>query len=304
VTFNNRVCVEVSDDRGILSDMSAVTDRSYHFSQGVYDITVLSDGYLTAPATFVAQDAPTEELQNALAGSDAPSSMVHLKKNIPLIRRGEDLILFDVGAGTKYQPTEGLLLGNLRVSGVDPASITKVVLTHAHPDHLWGMLDLSNRLNYPNAAYYIGASEWNFWMAPDVALQLPENFRSIVPESQQDLEAINERVTFIKAGDEIADGIRVIGTPGHTPGHLSFELDGGSGLIITADAITHEIISFEHPTWRNGFDFDSRLAIQTRKVFLDRASADGIKLLGFHFPYPGTGFSEAANGAFRFIPVI
>ena len=263
---------------------------------------VLSDGYLAASASFVAQDAPPEELQKALAGSDAPASMVYLKKNIPLIRQGEDLVLFDVGAGKKYQASEGLLLGNLRASGVDPASITKVVLTHAHPDHLWGMLDPSNKLIYPNAAYYVGASEWNFWMAPDVALQLPQDFRGVVPETQQDLEAIKERVTFVRAGDEIADGIRVISTPGHTPGHLSFELDGGSGLIITADAITHEIISFEHPTWRNGFDFDSEIAIQTRKALLDRAFTDGIKLLGFHFPYPGTGYSGAANGAFRFIP--
>jgi glyoxylase-like metal-dependent hydrolase (beta-lactamase superfamily II) len=166
------------------------------------------------------------------------------------------------------------------------------------------MLDHSTKLNYPNAAYYIGASEWNFWMAPDVAWQLPEGFRSIVPETQQDLEAIKERVTLIKAGDEIADGILAISTPGHTPGHLSFELDGGSGLIITADAVTHKIISFEHPSWRNGFDFDSGMAIQTRKVLLDRASADGIRLLSFHFPYPGTEFSEATNGAFRFIPII
>jgi hypothetical protein len=70
--------------------------------------------------SFVAEDAPTEELQKALAGSVAPPSTVHLKTNIPLISRGQDLILVEVGGGKKFQPTENLLLVALGVAGVDP----------------------------------------------------------------------------------------------------------------------------------------------------------------------------------------
>ncbi|HEY0792453.1 MAG TPA: MBL fold metallo-hydrolase [Chthoniobacterales bacterium] len=228
--------------------------------------------------------------------------MVYLRTNIPLVRHGTDLILVDVGGGKHFQPTEGLLPDALRANGTDPASITKVVFTHAHPDHLWGLLDSENKLRYPNAAYYVGASEWDFWMASDVALRLPQDFRSVVPETQQNLGAIQDRVTFMKPGDEIVGGIRVLSTPGHTSGHLSLELEGGTGLIITGDSVTHECISFEHPTWQNGFDFDSETAIQTRLAFLDRTSKDKPKLLGYHFPYPGIGYSEAASGSFRFVP--
>src|SRR5450432_4081214 len=96
--------------------------------------------------------------------------------------------------------------------------------------------------------------------------------------------------------------MRVISTPGHTPGHFSLELDGQDGLVITADAVSHGVISFKYPTWHNGFDFDTGTAIQTRKSLLDRTSSDKTKLLVYHLPYPGVGYSEANGDAFRFVP--
>jgi glyoxylase-like metal-dependent hydrolase (beta-lactamase superfamily II) len=71
------------------------------------------------------------------------------------------------------RPTEGELLGSLRLNGADPVFITKVVLTHAHPDHLWGISNSVGELNYPNATYHVGGAEWNFWMNSDVATSLP-----------------------------------------------------------------------------------------------------------------------------------
>ena len=257
---------------------------------------------MIVPGSFIAQDAPPSQLKEALSGLDGDTPMVRLKTNIPLIRHGSDLILVDVGAGDKFQPTEGRLLGALRANDIDQASITKVILTHAHPDHLWGMLDAEQRINFPNASYYVGASEWRFWMAPDVATRLPQDFRSVVAETQRNLDAIKDRMTLVNSGDEIVSGMRVIDSPGHTPGHFSLELDGGEGLIITADAVSHGVISFQYPTWHNGFDFDSETAIRTRKALLDRTSRDKTKLLIYHLPYPGVGYAEASGGAFRFLP--
>lgn len=274
---------------------------THHFRHGAFDVTVLSDGEMIVPGTFVAQDAPPAQLTEALSDPAARNPMVHLKANVPLIRHGSDLILVDIGAGRKFQPTEGLLLGALQAHGIDRASITKVIVTHAHPDHLWGMLDPDQKLNFPNASYYVGAREWSFWMDPDVAIRLPQDFRSIVAETQNSLNAIRERMTLVKPGDDIVGGLRVINTPGHTPGHFSLELDGGEGLIITADAVSHDIISFKYPTWHNGFDFDSSAAISTRKALLNRISKDRIKLLVYHLPYPGVGYAEVDAGAFRFV---
>jgi glyoxylase-like metal-dependent hydrolase (beta-lactamase superfamily II) len=287
---------------GVVAPRFAVAAPPFKVRHGRFDITVYSDGHMVVPASFIAEDAPADQLARVLKRSSAPAPNVWPKANIPLIRHGGDLILFDVGDGGNFQPTEGQLLAALQSDGVDPLTITKVVVTHAHPDHLWGMVDANHHLNFPNAHYYVGAKEWEFWMAADVALQLPEAFRSVVPQTQGDLAAIKSRMTLIKAGDEVVPGIRAFDTPGHTPGHLSFEVEGDSGLIITADALTHEIISVEYPDWHNGFDFASDVAILTRKAMLDRLSNDKTMLLSYHFPYPGTGHVRKAGTSYRFDP--
>jgi len=306
VIFNRRQLLRggVLVSVGATIPVSLLANDVHRFRHGAFDITVLSDGEMIVPGSLIAQDAPADQLQEALSSFEIAPPPVHLRTNIPLIRHGDELILVDVGAGKKFQPTEGRLLGALAANGVDPASITKVILTHAHPDHLWGLLDPEQRLYFSNATYYVGADEWKFWMASDVATRLPQDFRGVVAETQQNLKAIQERTKFVRSGEEIVSGMRVMGTPGHTPGHFSLELEGGEGLIVTADAVSHEVISFKHPTWQNGFDFDSGTAIATRKALLDRVSKDRTKLLVYHLPYPGIGYVDQSAGSFRFAPSV
>jgi glyoxylase-like metal-dependent hydrolase (beta-lactamase superfamily II) len=71
--------------------------------------------------------------------------LVESKTNIPVIRKENDLIIVDIGSGDKYQPSDGRLSGNLQAAGIDPETITKVVFTHAHPDHVWGALTADGR---------------------------------------------------------------------------------------------------------------------------------------------------------------
>jgi glyoxylase-like metal-dependent hydrolase (beta-lactamase superfamily II) len=271
------------------------------FRHGAFEIRVFSDGHMIVPASMLAIGAPADRLQEVLRRMDAPAPMAWPAANIPLIKVGNDLILVDVGDGKNFQPTEGELLGSLRLNGVEPGSITKVVLTHAHPDHLWGICNAAGELSYPNATYYAGGGEWNFWMNSDVVTSLPAEFRGIVPRTQRALAAIAGRVTFVKQGDEIVSGMKVLDTPGHTPGQFSLELEGEGGLIITADALTHEVISFEYPEWVNGFDLISNLAIANRRKLLARVEADHMKILGFRFRYPGTGYAESSGSAYRFV---
>lgn len=272
------------------------------FRHGAFHIRVLSDGHMVVPASMLAIGAPAYQLDEVLRRTNAPAPMAWPAANIPLIQTGGDLILVDVGDGRNFQPTEGELLSSLRLNSIDPASITKVVLTHAHPDHLWGICNSPGELNYPNATYHVGGAEWNFWMNSDVATSLPADFRGIVPRTQRALAAIAGRVIFVKQGDEIVSGMRVLDTPGHTPGHFSLLLEGEADMIITADALTHEVISFEYPEWVNGFDLSSDVAISTRRKLLARVAAGGTRLLGFHFSYPGVGYTEVFGSAYRFVP--
>jgi glyoxylase-like metal-dependent hydrolase (beta-lactamase superfamily II) len=105
------------------------------------------------------------------------------------------------------------------------------------------------------------------------------------------------------SGDDIVTGLRVIDTAGHTPGHLSLEMAGGEGLVITADAATNEIASFKHPKARFGYDSIPDLAIKNRARLIERVAFDRTKLLGYQRTYPGVGFAERAGQGYRYVPV-
>lgn len=271
------------------------------FSQGSFEVTVISDGHLVLPTSILAPDAPPEEFKALLAAAGITGNEVQPPTNVTLVKAGSDLILFDTGSGSEFQPTAGKLLENLKLAGIDPASITKVVFTHAHPDHIWGTVNAAGALNFPNATYYCAAAEWDFWMGPDILNQMPKDMHGFVMGAQKHLKGAQPHLTMFKPGEAIVTGIEAIDTAGHTPGHVSFELQGSPPMIIVADAIAVPDIWFPHPEWRFGFDTIPDLAIGNRKMLLERATADKIRLLGFHWTYPGVGFAERSGSAYRFV---
>jgi glyoxylase-like metal-dependent hydrolase (beta-lactamase superfamily II) len=143
--------------------VSTSARNGYGFVQGDFAITIMSDGYITVPIDIVApEEAPEERSEILKHTGNLNAGVVESKTNIPIIRKGSDLIIVDIGSGDKYQPTDGRLSSNLAASGIDAGTITKVVFTHAHPDHVWGTLLPDGSLRFPNATYYVGATEWNF----------------------------------------------------------------------------------------------------------------------------------------------
>ena len=233
----------------------------------------------------------------------AVAFLVDVGMNIPLVRTGNDVILFDVGGGGKYQPSEGRLSAHLAACGIDPGIVTKVVFTHAHPDHIWGTLNDQGDIRFPNATYYVGETEWGFWTDPHYQTNMPDALHDFARGAQRDLAAIADRLVLLKPGDDVVAGMRALDTAGHTPGHLSFALTGADGLIIAADVATNQIVSFEHPEWKFGYDTSPDLAIRNRVRFVDRAATDRIRLLGYHWTYPGVGHVERHLGKTRFVPV-
>lgn len=278
-----------------------MTQSEFHsFRQGRFDVTVLTDGPIALNGELFAPEANDIQRAGIVARLRGKGNTAHAQSNIPLIVSDKEVILIDVGAGGRFQPTEGMLEENLRKVGVNADDVTVVLISHAHPDHIWGMLRQDDTLRFPKAKYFVGRTEWDFWMG-DAASALPQELQPFVEGARRDLRAIGDRVTFVDDGQEILPGIRVLATPGHTAGHLSVVLESDDPLIITVDAVSSELVSFEHPDWSFGFDMDKARARLTRRKLLGQAVASNAKLLGFHWTYPGVGRIKKAGDAYEFV---
>jgi glyoxylase-like metal-dependent hydrolase (beta-lactamase superfamily II) len=222
-----------------------------------------------------------------------------------MVRTGNERILIDAGSGPGFQPTAGKLQANLEAAGIAPDSITKVVFTHGHADHLWGVIDdFGDGDRFPNARYVISGAEWDFWTSPDTATRVPDALKGMALGSSRILKAIEAKTERRKDGETVAPGLTYLSTPGHTPGHMAVLIeDGGQRLVVGGDVLAHIAISFARPEWRIGSDFDRDQGINTRKRLLDQLATDRLPLIGFHLAWPGYGAVERTGPAYRFIPL-
>jgi glyoxylase-like metal-dependent hydrolase (beta-lactamase superfamily II) len=283
------------------STLPAFAAAPYSFKHGRFEVTVVSDGHLTLPVSMLAPTAPQAERAALLAAAGQTAEQYDSPTNITLLRTASDLILVDMGSGDRFMPSAGKLWDNLKAAGVDKTKITKVIFTHGHPDHLWGTVDDLDDVVLPDAIFYVGAPEWDFWHGDNATRGLPEERAGFVTGARRNYAAIKSKVKMYKAGDDIVTGLRAIATPGHTQGHMSLELAGSESLIVGGDVLTHPLISFAHPEWRPTADHVPDVAVETRKRLLDRMATDQSKLIGFHLPYPGVGTVERKDGTYRFV---
>ena len=269
--------------------------------QGEFEITVVSDGYISIPEEILVTDGTADQRAALLPRLDRSGGMVRPKANIPVLRKGSEVILIDIGSGRKYQPTDGRLDDNLRLANIDAASVTRIVFSHAHPDHIWATLKemgcCVSRTPPTMSAEPSGTSGWTPTTSPPC--------RSSCTSSRGGRSGIFRPFGTVSSWSGPATtSCRAFArwTPPATAGHLSFEVTGGEGLLIAVDVANNEVVSFEHPDWPFGYDTLPDIAIKTRRALLDRAAADRTKLLGYHWAYPGVGYAVRRADAFAFTP--
>ena len=271
-------------------------------SFGAQDLVVLSDGHMVVPTRVLAGNVPQAELTSFLASRGVGPERVHFHLNVALVKTGNAHVLIDAGAGGTWEPTAGRLADSLEAAGVKPDEIGTVVLTHAHPDHIWGLIDeLDNSLRFPQAQYLVSAREFEFWTRAE-ATSFKGPIEGIAAGAKRVFKAIEERTTRIRPGEEILPGIVAIDSAGHTPGHISLLLISGSErLLITADAVQNNHIAMAHPDWQPAADMDSAKAAQSRRQVLELAASDRLEVLCYHLPFPGLGRVERKGSAFAWI---
>lgn len=268
-------------------------------------LTTLSDGYLELPGSFILGDMPQPELLEILERYDLAGQRETITPecNLALYRDGTNTVLFDAGAGPDFMPSAGKILDALDAAGLDPEDITHVVFTHAHPDHLWGVLDDFDEPLFANATHMMGRVEHDYWMDPDTIESIGAARQSFVAGALRRLEALPQ-IDLFEADQEILPGILSIATYGHTPGHMAFQVQGATGgAIVLGDAIGNHHIGFERPDWASGSDQNPEEAAATRVALLDRITADDLTIAGFHLPDGGIGRAEKLGDAqYRFVP--
>lgn len=266
------------------------------------EVLSASDGHLVLPGDFLFDGMPEAELAEILERHGIPRDEVKQPCNVTVVRDGERLILFDAGAGPTFMPTAGDLADTLYDMDIAPEDVTDVVFTHGHPDHLWGVLDDFDELLFANATHHFGQAEWDYWSDPDTVNTIGEARAAFAVGAQRRLEAIEDIVQFFNAGDEVLPGIMAHATPGHTPGHTSFEIaTGGDPVLVVGDAFTNAHVNFERPDWPSGSDQNRELGAETRARLMDQAATDKMRIIGFHLPEGGMGRVERKDGAYRFV---
>ena len=268
---------------------------------GTATLTTISDGNLVLPGSFIFDPMPKAELAPILSEYDLSPEQLTPECNLALYRDGTHTVLFDVGSGPDFVPTAGNILSGLEALGLAAEDITHVVFTHAHPDHIWGLLDEFDEPLFYEATYMMGRAEWDYWWNPETVNQIGEARAAFAVGAKRRMAVIEDAVQLFDGGQEILPGIAALSSPGHTPGHMAFEIrQGAQAALVVGDAIGNHHVAFRKPDWQSGSDQDATTAVASRKMLFDRLTHEDLALVGFHLPNGGIGRAEVDGDGYRF----
>lgn len=280
----------------------------YALRVGEIDVLVISDGVFPLPATTLATNADPADLAAWLGDRLQPSDVYKWPLNVVVVRSGGQTVLIDSGMGMEYPDfprAGGLLAMRLEAAGIDPASITDVVLTHLHVDHVGGLLadGLKSRLR-PDVPIHLAAAEMEFWASPDFSRnafppRMPDVLRSA---AERFMNEYSSQLRPFETEHEVAPGVVACRTGGHTPGHSVVRLaSGGDRLTFLGDAVFPD--HFDRPDWHNAFDHDPEEAVRVRVGLLRKLAATREPLVATHLSFPSLGRVAVAGDVFRWVPV-
>jgi len=311
----NQMIRNIQQKAGMIPDNTMHAGRSgrdelvpsrYALRVGEIDVMVISDGVVTPPAESMATNADPAAREAWLDDNFLSHDTFDWALNEIVVRSGGRTMLIDSGLGLEYPdfPRAGQFGLRLDSAGIDLGSVTDVVLTHMHFDHIGGLLvdGVKTRLR-PDLRIHVSAAEAKFWEAPDFSrTAMPPDMQGVIRESaKRFLSEYHDQLRPFEVECEVAPGVVVTRTGGHTPGHSVVRLaSGGERLMFAGDAVFP--VSFEHPEWHNGFEHDPEEAARVRVQLLRELAETGAWLVATHMPFPSIGRVAVAGDVFRWVP--
>ncbi|WP_029065023.1 MBL fold metallo-hydrolase [Labrenzia sp. DG1229] len=272
------------------------------YKVGDMEVTALLDGYLdVTPEVVVGYDAAEGERLRDAAFIEGDA--LRIPVNAYLVNTGDRLVLVDAGTSDALGPTMGRLPSALKAAGVSPDQIDAILITHMHPDHLFGAIDGDGNRVFANAELILPEVDNAFWFDDAAMNGAPEQFKPFFLGARRAAEAYKGNQTLFSGDKELMPGVQAMALPGHTPGHTGYVFDSnGETLVVAGDIIHMTVYQFDKPGWGIGFDIDSGQAAESRKKFFDQAATDKLFFAGAHIPFPGMGRVAKAGDSYRFVP--
>src|SRR5262245_37050012 len=278
----------------------------HKYKVGSVEVTALYDGIWKKPhdLAFI-KNASVEDTKAALANAGMTTEYMPIPLTVVVLKVSDKFIMVDSGSGVgQWQPTATSLPDNMKAAGIDPAKITTILISHFHPDHIFGLMEKgTNAPVYPNAELVVSATEYKWWTEPGRVEMLPEG-RKPLGTRIQTVFPTWKNFKLVEGEQELAPGIRLVKAPGHTPGHSAFLVSSGNQqLMISNDTAYVPALLAPHPEWQGAYDQDGPLAVESRRRLIDRVIADKMAICGAHFPFPGAGSFAKDGSGYAFTPV-
>ncbi len=264
------------------------------FKIGSYSAVALKDGGLEMPVdgkSFVIGQ-PNAAVSAVLKAGGAPADHFEFSIQPLLVHAGAHILLFDTGAGGAFGDIAGKLPESMMAAGEKPDSVTDIFISHAHGDHIGGLVTSAGALAFPNATIHLSAPEWK-WLS---GLSEDEAKSFGIHQVSALVSAIKPKVAPFEPGADLLPGIvKAVELKGHTPGHSGYLIGSGAdSVLVFGDAMHSFVVSVRKPSWQVAFDGDKQLGATTRIALVKSSAASGQRLYSEHFPFPGIG--KLVNG--------
>jgi glyoxylase-like metal-dependent hydrolase (beta-lactamase superfamily II) len=175
-----------------------------------------------------------------------------------------------------------------------------VVFSHAHIDHIGGVVDESDKVLFPNAQFYIAQSDFDYWTDES---KLSGQWKDFIVHARKNLLPVRDRIVFYKDGQEFLPGIQALAAPGHTVGHHIFMISSeGKSFAFLGDLSHHPVLLMEKPRMEFSYDTDPKQAAESRVRLLDMIAVNKIAVMSYHYPWPGIGHVAKTGEGFHFTP--